>query len=692
MTDGDDPFSYRTDGGGSLGSDPGGEGPFRSVPDGDDPFTPAEAGRSDLDDRHIEQFQSAFGRVRTALKRREHRFRAYQRRLNQARLGTTYDEYLATVIDRTLVGAVLGVVVGALLGITLVYTSGGSESAVADGGATAAVVLWAVVFGLLAGGSTLGVGYYYPVWVARTRRARIERQLPHGVAYLYALSHGGLDVVEAVRALAEAEEEYGELSREFDAAVREMAYLGADPLGGIRSLRDRTPSSQLANFLDDLASSIDAGGDVTALLATQTDDQYERGRREQSAFLETISLYAELYVGLLVVGPIFAIIVLVMITLTGPTAVRPLLLVVYVFVPAATLGFLQLLRSLTAEFESVTRTPESQEPAPIPGGVENDPRLEAYHEHRRRDRLQEFLDAPIQWFFGRPERSLFVSVPLAGAFVLAVLVSGLVTPSFDYLFADPLGTTMLLGVVPFVVLVVPFAILHEYRIARIRAIVDNFPNTLAQLSSANEQGLTMAEAFDVVARRTGGPLGEELQQTANDMHWGLGTEEALERFRDRVPTDVVARTLSLLSDASRYSGDLHLVIDVAARDSKNARALELDRRSEMATYVAIVLISFLLYLLMIVVLEGVFLEQVTQLPPVELPEGFARQDPISPLDQGIYQAVLFHAALIQGVCAGLVAGELGEDSWRSGLKYSLGMVLVTVLAFVYVTVSGGIVI
>lgn len=652
------------------------------LPEHADPLNPPQSSRTPLDDRHLEQFRSTFGWLRTALKRREPRFESYQRVLNQARMATTYDAYLATVIRRGAFAALGGAVLGVVLGTVLWAVAGG---------AALTPVLFAPVFALVAGAGAVGIGYYRSVWRARERTARIERQLPHGIAYLYALSHGGLDVVAAMQALADSEEEYGELAREFDVAVREMQYLGADPLGAIRSLRDRTASPLLTDFLDDLASSLDSGGDVTAMLAGQADDQFERAKREQSAFLEQVSLYAELYVGILVVGPIFAIIVLTMISITGSGALIPLGILIYLFVPVSTIIFLSVLRDLTAGFEATARTPDAKRPDPVPAGVEDDPRTEGYRAQRTESSLERIASAPVDWLLQRPERSLALTGPVALVFIGVVVLAGAVDPTIDGLVTAPLRTTLLLGVLPFLAVAVPLGALHEIRIARIEAIVDRFPDTLSQLASANEQGLTIVEGFDIVARRTGGPLGEELRRTANDMHWGLGTDEAFERLHRRVPTESVARTLALLSDASRYSSNLHRVIDVAARDADSARALELDRRSEMRTYVAIVVISFGLYLLMIIVLESFFLQQVADIPVLDesLP-GAGRGQLIDAPDQGVFQAVLFHAALIQGVCAGLVAGELGEDSWRSGIKYSLALVLVTVLAFVYVTQVAGV--
>ena len=94
------------------------------------------------------------------------------------------------------------------------------------------------------------------------------------------------------------------------------------------------------------------------------------------------------------------------------------------------------------------------------------------------------------------------------------------------------------------------------------------------------------------------------------------------------------------------------------------------------------MISFALYLFMLVILDQSFLAQIEDLPAVETPDAVLGISFDADLDRSVYQLVLFHAAIIQGLGAGLVAGELGEESWKSGIKYSLLMVGATVVAFV----------
>ena len=43
--------------------------------------------------------------------------------------------------------------------------------------------------------------------------------------------------------------------------------------------------------------------------------------------------------------------------------------------------------------------------------------------------------------------------------------------------------------------------------------------------------------------------------------------------------------------------------------------------------------------------------------------------------------LFFHAAIIQGLCAGILAGVMGEGKWMSGLKYALIMIAIAYVLF-----------
>jgi len=616
---------------------------------------------------HLERY----GRLRAAIKRRQNRVEGYRRRLNQARIAVPVDLYLTRTVTIAGRAALITAAIGVAIGLVLWYYRGVGWPRVVGIG---------VVLGVLSGVIVGGWRLVRPVLDARRRRARIDYLLPYGAAYLYALSQGGVSLFEAIRALADARAEYGALAAEFDTAINDIDHLGAAPIGALETLKDRTASDALASFLEGLIGTVESGGNVTRYLEAQSEEFYREVEREQSAFLEEVALYAELYVGLLVVAPIFAVIVLVVVgVIGGGGAILPLAAVIYGGVPFLTAGFLWVIAGLSRAPTTVTREHNNSGRLSVPESITEDERLDQYLRHRTPSRLAALRERPVAWLRGRPSRVLLVSAPVAIGVIIGGAVTGLLEPPAWT--TQPVVTTAAYVVLPVTIALGPFAVRYERTVQRDRARGRALPGLLEQLSSANRQGLTLAEGLELTANRATGALSTELKRAANDVRWGAAVGEAFDRLRRRLRLASGDRTIALLTDASRYSSNLYRAIDIAAQDAQREHELAADRRSETQSYVVIVLISFGLYLFMLVVIDRFFLAQLAVLPEVEVTAGGFGQALNATIDRSQYRLLLLHAALVQGFGAGLVAGELGEGSWASGLKYSLASILVATGVF-----------
>ncbi len=620
------------------------------------------------------QITQLYGLLRGFFRSRAEQGDGIQRRLNQARMGVRYDAYLARAVT---VGTLVGLVVGlaAALG-TALWLAG--ETTVARRLVAALVVGVGVTVSIAV--VAWRFAHYYPGWRARTRRTRIDLLLPQAISYLYALSAGGSDITQVIRALAEEEETYGEVAAEFDYIAREMDYFGSDPLTAIRKARDLTPSDNLETFLDDLVSTIESGGNISTFMRAESEKYFEQAQESQESFLDELATVAELYVGIGVVGPLLLIIVLLLINVVGGELLIALYATVYLAVPLL-LGLVVLIvDDLSSSYQEIDIEPA--DPAiesPPPAAIDDD-RLDQYRDRRRRVALESVLSRPAAYISERPIRVLTVSVPAALLTVGGLIAAGLVTPSVEAIIAAPVRTTGLVFVLPFVIAATPLAVLHEQRAQWERSVVSRFPDVLNQLSTANEMGLSVANAMDLVARRTEGPLAAELRLTANDSYWGGDFSDAIGRLAERIANPQAARTLRLVQTANRVSGNIHQVLDVAARDATNAARMRRHRQQEMRPYTIVVVITFVIYLAIILTLDVTYLSVFAEITE-ELPETADLPVQFGAVESGVYRTVLFHSALVQAVGSGLIAGKMGEDSLLSGLKYSIALVVITIVAY-----------
>ena len=161
------------------------------------------------------------------------------------------------------------------------------------------------------------------------RKIKINLTLHNAVAYMYAMRRGGAQMMTIFRSLSDRANIYGEVALEFRQIVRDADFFGYDVVSAIRHLSETTPSEKLKDFLEDLLSVIESGGDMAEFLSMRVRLYQEEARFEQRQFLNVLSIVAESYVTLFVAGPLFLIIIMVVMGMMGGSAVLQLALVTY---------------------------------------------------------------------------------------------------------------------------------------------------------------------------------------------------------------------------------------------------------------------------------------------------------------------------------------------------------------------------
>ena len=648
--------------------------------------------RSELSEEERAKLREQHGYFRTYFRERPDRFRKLQRWLNQARFGITYDVYLAATARYTIGAAAVGLVVGVVLSAQLMAM--GVFAPLLDlpvvGGAVEPVLapLAGFVFGLLGiavfGVGTAGARYYYPRVLVNQRRRNIDVLLPHAIVYMYALSHGGMNTFEVIKEVAAAEDVYGEVARECDMIVRDVELFGNDLFTAIRDARNLTPSDNFEQFLDDTLSVLDSGSDFSRFLADESETYMTEAKQEQDNFLETLSILSEIFVVMFVAAPLFLIVTLMVISLLGGESLAQTYALVYLFLPAGMLVFMLIIDLLSkpyAQHEHDVKLSQNQTVDPSEGAA-SDPQFEAYQRRKRRDELLELVRNPVSEIRKRnPLLSLLISVPATLFVVGFLVVSGQLETSVAGMSRTPIKHTVGYGVIPFLITTVPLTLFYEAERRREQRISSRFPDTLNILSSANQMGIRLVDALDLVSRWSEGTLADELRKVRNDITWNHDVEGALLSFADRLRVPQVTRTMKLIAKGSRSSSDLSEIISIAAEDTRNRYQIEANRRQEMSAYTAIVAIGFLVYLAVIVLIDTSYLQPIGQMATDAQSQGAGDLLTVStvPVDQ--YRTIFFHSALIQGAGSGLLAGKLAENDVLAGLKYSIVLVAIALAVF-----------
>lgn len=230
----------------------------------------------------------------------------------------------------------------------------------------------------------------------------------------------------------------------------------------------------------------------------------------------------------------------------------------------------------------------------------------------------------------------------------------------------------------------PYAFDVARRLRRTRKLEERFPDFLRDIASSHKGGLTLPAAIGVAANGEYGELTPEIRKMADQLAWNTPFQKVLDLFAERVRTPLVGRAVTIIKEANRMGGNTADVILAAARDVRDIKNLETQRRQTMGLYTIIIYLTFVVFLGVAATLYSQLVPQIVRSAEATqtLGPGFALEAPTL----AEYRAFYFIASLVQSLGNGLVAGIVQSGRAIAGLRHSFLMVLLTYVAFGFLLV------
>ena len=224
-----------------------------------------------------------------------------------------------------------------------------------------------------------------------------------------------------------------------------------------------------------------------------------------------------------------------------------------------------------------------------------------------------------------------------------------------------------------------------YEMFRLRIIykIDTiFPDFVRDLAESRRAGMTFTKAILFASKGNYGILTSEIRKISQQVSWGSSVTDALLAFSNRVQTKSIKRTISLIIEASKSGGNVADVLDVAARDAREIKMLENERKINMASYVVVVYVGMFVFLAIILILCASFI------PAMVGSEGAAGMQGVmggrNLASQSEIFTTFFYACIIQGFGSGLVAGVFEDGTFTASVKHVFIMVFSSWFAFKFI--------
>lgn len=204
----------------------------------------------------------------------------------------------------------------------------------------------ALILSFIASALVFSIGYYYPFIQIANVKKNIEKSLPFATMYMTTSAYSGMNPVEMFKVLSARGGIIGEEARAIYNNVRTM---GMSLSKALQKAAARSPSTQFSDLLYGMVSVIAAGGDLDLYLEEKTKTFFAQHRRRLNEYARMVTLYAEIYITLIIIGTLFFIILL---SIMSPMVGNSLMIqsfLVFIFTPLVSVAFIVVLKTASPE-------------------------------------------------------------------------------------------------------------------------------------------------------------------------------------------------------------------------------------------------------------------------------------------------------------------------------------------------------
>jgi len=197
--------------------------------------------------------------------------------------------------------------------------------------------------------------YLYPIYRADERKRELDDELPFTAGYMAILASAGVSPEKIFYSLSTLKSPLAASSEARD-AVKHINLFGLDVISALEKVSSRTPSEKLRDTIEGMISTIHTGGNLGAFLREKFKTYMKLKRLALKKYADNLSVLSEVYVTLLLTGPLLLIIMLSVMAMLGGGGLgvfsSGLLLdvVTYIGIPVCAIIFLIILDSTSPKW------------------------------------------------------------------------------------------------------------------------------------------------------------------------------------------------------------------------------------------------------------------------------------------------------------------------------------------------------
>lgn len=234
------------------------------------------------------------------------------------------------------------------------------------------------------------------------------------------------------------------------------------------------------------------------------------------------------------------------------------------------------------------------------------------------------------------------------------------------------GIGVIIGASPFV-----FSMIRETNIANEKE--EMFLEFSRNLVESVKTGTPINKSILNVKNKPYGVLSENIRKLANQISMGIPLNNALQTFSKDVKNKTISRSLTLIGQAERSGGEIGEILESVTEAVTMTDKLKKERKSSISTLVIQGYIIFLVFIIIILVLQFQILPLLSGISTTGGEIGIGGFGGGSPITQEELSNAFLYLLLIQGFFSGLTIGKLSEGAIKPGIKHSFALILIAFL-------------
>ena len=203
-----------------------------------------------------------------------------------------------------------------------------------------------------------------------------------------------------------------------------------------------------------------------------------------------------------------------------------------------------------------------------------------------------------------------------------------------------------------------------------------------------KSGTPISKSILNIRAKDYGGLNPYIDKLANQISLGIPVKNAFETFARDTGSKTISRAVTIIGESEKAGGQIEDILESVSKSVSQVERLRKERRAAMYTLVVQGYIIFLIFIVIMLVMQFKIL-------PIAagLGENFGEEGGVGGLGSGFGGLIsegeraspeelsrpFFWLLLVQGLFAGLVIGKLSEGTVRAGLKHSFILLVMALL-------------